>query len=66
MVAAAATMTTTTTKKKKTCCLTKTCICNTMLTRNTDKHLNYVYNLSSYLAKNTLRLHLKDKPINAL
>jgi len=37
-----------------------------MLTRNTDKHLNYVYNLSSYLAKNTLRLHLKDKPINAL
>jgi NADH:ubiquinone oxidoreductase subunit C len=62
VVAAAAAATTT----MKTCSLTKTYVCNIMLTHNTDKRLNYVYNLSSYLAKNTLRLHLKDKPINAL
>ena len=48
------------------CCLTKTCMRYAMLTNKTDKHLNDVYNLSSYLAENTLRLHLKDKLINAV
>jgi NADH:ubiquinone oxidoreductase subunit C len=62
VVAAAAVAATTT--KTKTCCLIKTCICYTMLNHNTDEHLNYVYNLSSYLTKNTLQIFLNDKPIN--
>jgi hypothetical protein len=61
--AAAATVAATTTR---TCCLTKTCVCYTMLNHNTDKHLNYVYNRSSYITKNTLHINLKDKPINAI
>ena len=60
VVASEAVLTTTT------CCLTKTCMRYTMLTNKTDKHLNDVYNLSSYIAENTLRLHLKDKLINAV